>query len=228
MINTGLILKEACLLAEINLAEQDCTRVSEMPDIETSKSFDKRVNKIIRRMKTGRYKNTRKTARVLILVAALIAIFSITATSVDPLHERIRNFFIETLTDISTVEFEDNNSTKGTLYSRYTYIPDGYELVTHEQGKLLERLVFEDTVGNQFICTSRSNDESFSMLDTEDTLMEEITIDALPALYHSKDDFSRVTWSKGEYNYSVQQYSSTNPLSKDELIKIAESRENVY
>ncbi len=228
MTNADLILKEACLLAEINLAEQDCTRVSEMPDIETSKSFDKRVNKIIRRMKTGRYKNTRKTARVLILVAALIAIFSITATSVDPLHERIWNFFVETFSDGSTVEFEGNDSTRGTLYSEYTYIPEKYELVKHVQDPLFEKYVFETSDGSQLFCTSKRNDDSLYILNTENTEPEEIIIDNLSALYYSQDEFSKITWSKGEYVYSVYQHSSTNLLSKQELIKIAESRKNVY
>ena len=167
MVNTDLILKEACRRAELNIAEQDSIRLSEMPDIETSKDFDRRVDKIIRRMKTGKYKKTRKVLRVFILVAILIVTFSITATGVDPLHERIRNFFIETFSDGSTIEFKDSSITRGTLYSEYTYIPEGYELVKHVQDPFFEKYVFEDLNGNQLFCASRSNDEAFSMLNTE-------------------------------------------------------------
>lgn len=228
MVNTDLILKEACRRAEQNIAEQDSIRLSEMPDIETSRDFDRRVDKIIRRMKTGKFKRTKKALRVFILVAILIVTFSLTATGVDPLHERIRNFFIETFSDGSTIEFKDSGLTNGTLYSEYTYIPEGYELVEHTKGFSLERFAFEDSNGNQLFCTARPNDNSFSMLDTEDVGVEEITINALPGLYCSQDDFSQVTWSEGEYNYSVYQYASTNQLSKEELIRIAESRKNVY
>ena len=228
MVNIDLILKEACRRAELNIAEQDSIRLSEMPDIETSKDFDRRVDKIIRRMKTGKYKKTRKVLRVFILVAILIVTFSITATGVDPLHERIRNFLIETFSDGSTIEFKDNSMTRGTLYSEYTYIPEGYELVKHVQDPRFEKFVFEDSQGNQLFLSSRPNDESFSMLDTEEVGVEEIIINILPGLYYYKDDFTQVTWSEGKYNYSVHQYSLTEQLSKEELIKIAESRKNVY
>ncbi len=228
MVNTDLILKEACRRAELNIAEQDSIRLSEMPDIETSKDFDRRVNKIIRRMKTGKYKKTRKVLRVFILVAILIVTFSITATGVDPLHERIRNFFIETFSDGSTIEFKDSSMTRGTLYSEYTYIPEGYELVKHVEGENFEKFIFENVDQSQFVCISRPNDNSFSMLNTENVAAEEITINAFPAIYHYQDNFAQVTWSIGNYNYSVYQYSSTDQLSKEELITIAESRKNVY
>lgn len=228
MVNTDLILKEACRRAELNIAEQDSIRLSEMPDIETSKDFDRRVDRIIRRMKTGKYKKTRKVLRVFILVAILIVTFSITATGVDPLHERIRNFFIETFSDGSTIEFKDNSMTRGTLYSEYTYIPEGYELVEHTKGSSLERFAFEDSDGNQLFCTARSNDNSFSMLNTENATVEEIMIHGFPSIYYTQEEFCRVTWSEGQYNYSVHQYVSTNQLLKEELVKIAESRKNVY
>lgn len=228
MVNIDLILKEACRRAELNIAEQDSIRLSEMPDIETSKDFDRRVDKIIRRMKTGKYKKTRKVLRVFILVAILIVTFSITATGVDPLHERIRNFFIETFSDGSTIEFKDSSITRGTLYSEYTYIPEGYELVEHIKDPNFEMFALEDSDSNQLFFASQPNDNSFSMLDTEDVDVEEIIINAFPALYYYKDDFTQVTWSEGEYNYSVHQYSLTEQLSKEDLITIAESRKNVY
>lgn len=226
MVNTDLILKEACRRAELNIAEQDSIRLSEMPDIETSKDFDRRVDKIIRRMKTGKYKKTRKVLRVFILVAILIVTFSITATGVDPLHERIRNFFIETFSDGSTIEFKDNSMTRGTLYSEYTYIPEGYEIVTHEKGKTFEKYTFGDGNGNQIFCTSRVNDNSFSMLNTENVMSEEVVVNKMTAVYYSQDEFNQLVWMQGEYHYSVR--SVTHLFSKEELIKIAESRENVY
>lgn len=228
MVNTDFILKEACRRAEQNIAEQDSIRLSEMPDIETSKDFDRRVDKIIRRMKTGKFKNTKKALRVFILVAILIVTFSLTATGVDPLHERIRNFFIETFSDGSTIEFKDSGLTNGTLYSEYTYIPEGYELVEHTQDPRFERFAFEDLDGNQLFFTSQPNDNSFSMLNTENATVEEIAINGFPAIYHFKDSFVQVAWSTGDYNYSVHQCALTDQLSKEELIRIAESRKNVY
>ncbi len=53
MTNIDLILKEACRIAELNLAEQDCARVSEMPDIETSENFDRRVKELFPSHKDG-------------------------------------------------------------------------------------------------------------------------------------------------------------------------------
>lgn len=228
MADMDMILKNACRIAEEDIAKNEFSRLNEMPDIETSDDFDERINKIIRRMKSGKHKGTKKFFRVLILVAALIVVFSVTAIGATPFHEKIKYFFMETFHDVSTVEFENSNSTRGTLYSKYSYIPEGYEMTNHTKDSRYEKYTFEDAEGNQLFCTSRANDNSLSMLDTEDIVPEEITINKSSALYYSKENFSRVTWSTGEYHYSIYQYSSTNQITKDELIKMAESRENVY
>ncbi len=225
MVNTELILREACRLAELDLAEQDCARVSNMPDIETSKRFDRRVNKIIRRMKTGKYKNTKKAARVLILVAALIAVFSINATGVNPLQEKVRNFFVNTFNAGSLIQFEDDNSTRGTLYSEYTWVPEGYELLEKDSKETYERIVYKGNAGDEIISVSRKNDSSILSVDTENMKFEEIVINNSSAMYYADDESSQIIWSKGNYNYRITVSSS---VAKDELIKMAESRENVY
>lgn len=233
MNNTDLNLKEACRLAEESIAKQEIARVSEMPNFETSEDFDKRVNKIIRQNKnekqTSQTENTpratRRATRVFILVAALIAIFSVTATAVNPLHERIRNFFVETFSSGSLIQFDDSNSVRGTLYSEYTYIPKGYELVEKKSSDASERMLYKNDAGNEVVCVSRKNDPSLSSADSENLKAEEILINGYTAIYMGNDDFSQVMWSNGEYNYSI---SSNEPLSQRELIKIAESRENVY
>lgn len=228
MADMDMILKNACRIAEEDIAKNEFSRLNEMPDIETSGDFDERINKIIRRMKSGKHRGTKKFFRVLILVAALIVVFSVTAIGATPFHEKIKYFFMETFHDVSTVEFENSNSPRGTLYSKYSYIPAGYEMTNHTKDSRYEKYTFEDAESNQLFCTARINEDSFSILDTEDTFTEEITIDTLDAIYYSKDDFSKVIWTKGEYIYSIYQYSANNQITKDELIKIAESRENVY
>lgn len=228
MADMDMILKNACRIAEEDIAKNEFSRLNKIPDIKTSGNFDERINKIIRRMKSVKRRGTKKFFRVLILVAALIVVFSVTAIGATPFHEKIKYFFMETFHDVSTVEFENSNSTRGTLYSKYSYIPAGYEMTNHTQDSRYEKYTFEDVEGNQLFCTSRANDNSLSMLDTEDIVPEEITINKSSALYYSKENFSRVTWSTGEYHYSIYQYSSTNQITKDELIKMAESRENVY
>lgn len=233
MNNTDLNLKEACRLAEESIAKQEIARVSEMLDFETSEDFDKRVNKIIRQNKnekqTTQMENTpratRRATRVFILVAALIAIFSVTATAVNPLHERIRNFFVETFSSGSLIQFNDSNSVRGTLYSEYTYIPKGYELVEKKSSDASERMLYKNDAGNEVVCDSGKNNSSALSADTENMTGEEIAVGGLTGIYYSSDSFSKLMWSNGDYNYSI---SSNEPLSQKELIKIAESRENVY
>lgn len=118
MTNTDSILRRACAMAEENIVDREYARASELPDIETSKDFDKRIRKLASKARksikenksagrTGAKVNEtngnlhlveRKTAeseenvkemtvrsakrgiRVFVLVAALIALFSVTAT----------------------------------------------------------------------------------------------------------------------------------------------------
>lgn len=228
MADMDMILKNACRIAEEDIAKNEFSRLNKIPDIKTSGNFDERINKIIRRMKSVKRRGTKKFFRVLILVAALIVVFSVTAIGATPFHEKIKYFFMETFHDVSTVEFENSNSTRGTLYSKYSYIPAGYEMTNHTQDSRYEKYTFEDVEGNQLFCTGKHNDDSFYILDTENISAEEILINGTDAIYYSQDEFCKITWIKGEYIYSIYQYSSTNQITKDELIKMAESRENVY
>lgn len=229
MSDFNTILKEAARLAEQDLAEQDYLRFAATPDIETSKEFDERVDKIIISMEPKTYSKPsafRKTIRTFIAIAAIIAIFSISATGGNPFMETVKDFFIRTFTDGSIVRFEDNDQTVGTLYSNYTWIPDGYELVEHEQDEIQEIFVFEDHNKNQLICITRKSTPSKSGINTEDALTDEIYINNLPGLYYEQENFIEVIWNTGEYYYYINAESKN--ISKEDLIRIAESRENVY
>lgn len=239
-------------MAEENIVDREYTRASEIPDIETSKSFDRRVRKLgskarksINENKNAKLhlvekktaesdetvkemtiRSAKRGARVFVLVAALIALFSVTATGINPFQEKIRNFFIETFSAGSIIQFDDNNPINGTLYSEYTYMPEGYELSERDSHETFEKIVYKNENGNEIFCISRSNSSSMSSLDTENMKSEEIAINGLTAMYYSSEDFSGIMWSNGEYNYSV--YTASGDISKAELIKIAESRKNVY
>lgn len=239
-------------MAEENIVDREYTRASEIPDIETSKSFDRRVRKLgskarksinenknaklhLVEKKTGESDETvkemtvrsaKRGARVFVLVAALIALFSVTATGINPFQEKIRNFFIETFSAGSIIQFDDNNPINGTLYSEYTYMPEGYELSEKTRASDYEKLIFSNADGAQIVCVSVGNDSSLSSIDTENMTSEEVYVNALTAIYYSSDDFAGLLWSNGEHYYSV--YTASNDISKSELIKIAESRENVH
>lgn len=229
MSDFNTILKEAARLAEQDLAEQDYLRFAATPDIETSKEFDERVDKIIISMEPKAYSKPsafRKTIRTLIAIAAIIAIFSISATGGNPFMETVKDFFIRTFTDGSIVTFEDNDQTVGTLYSNYTWIPEGYELVEHEQGNTYERIVFENSNKNKLTCMTRKSTPSWAGINTEDVPSEEIYIDTLPGLYCEYEDSTQIIWNIGEYYYYIS--ATEENISKKDLIRIAESRENVY
>ncbi len=229
MSDFNTILKEAARLAEQDLAEQDYLRFAATPDIETSKEFDERVDKIIASMEPQNCSKPsvlRKTIRTLILVAAIMVIFSISATGGNPFMETIKDFFIRTFTDGSVVTFDDNDQTAGTLYSNYTWIPEGYELVEHTQDEIHELFIFEDQNMNKLTCMSRKNAPSWNLINTEDAPTNEIYINNLPGLYYKQENFVELIWNNGEYYYYIN--ATSNSITKDDLIRIAESRENVY
>ncbi len=226
MDNFDLILKEACGAAELSLAEKDIARHADTPDIETSARFNKRVQKIINRMETGKYKAPKRIIRTLLVVAALIATLSIPATGIDPLQERIKDFFIRTFSDGSILEFEDNRRTKGTLYSNYTWIPEGYEEVERVQDPLFEEIFFENPSGHLIIHGSKKNDGNGLLLDTEDIEYEEIVIQNTTGIYYCNHNTLWIRWTIGDYNYSISAEAAS--VSKEDLIRMANSRENVY
>ncbi len=233
MNNSESLFLEACRLAEERRIEEELSYYNSLPDFEYSKRFEKKMQKLCKQVDSGKYSrksnvipisHMRKPLKILLVAAIMISLLSITALAIEPIREGIKNFFVERYPDISSVEFKDDDTTEGSLYSEYTWIPEGYILKEHKKEKLGEFIVYEDAEGHLLVITSNINEFSEAWINTEGITVEDVIINQTPGIYYSNRGDSQLLWSLGKYNYSV--LGEVESVTKEDLIRIAENRKN--
>lgn len=186
-----------------------------------SKSFIKKMNKLIRQSKrNGNYMPLTffKKRFVAVLVAGIITIGS--AISVYAARKYIYKFFTEIYEKYTHIFFKSDN-TKSNLdfeFQAYSpaYIPDGFKL-TLKNINTTVLLVYENT--NQYISYSQIKlDEASLDINTENVRLENIKFLGLPAKYYSNCGIQNLIWHDDHYMFSV-----STTLPKEDLFEICES-----
>lgn len=169
-------------------------------------------------------KGARKTVRTILLVAALILLFAVSAFAVQQVYEFYH--VVDNPTDSDVFLTPDPNS-KSDLFGKYTYIPDGF----HQTAKYRslwykeEEITYENDVGDLIICHSGIiTPGGIHSFNTEKGKIIDIDINGHPgkALTGQYDDsyISSVIWVTGNTYHTID----GDNLSINELIKVAENR----
>lgn len=105
--------------------------------------------------------------------------------------------------------------------TEFGYVPDGYTLVDRFDSVLSATRTYKDADGNCLYLHVVS-DSAHSLYDDK-FILDEVSVGGQPGYYMHHSDFPDVilTWSSGRTVYSVS--ADSDVISKDELIRIAES-----
>ena len=118
-----------------------------------------------------------------------------------------------------------SNKTKDSLNESYSYIPQGYALQKVEREKLSNYFVYKDENDNRISILSVKNGGSIFM-NTEGVGYEEVDIQGQTGYFVERDECFILTWSTEIYTHSLYaDKSSATLLTKEDIIKIANSRE---
>ena len=202
--------EKAC---EMALNDWLATIPDEVPEAEYTDKHEKWLKILFNKMRDNRYHTfTTKTVK-LILIAAVISAFFLTAFAVPSSRE----FIIENFDIFSTYRISEttNNSVNGEI--TVGYIPEGFEL---------EEKIFENkSVGYRYSDSKRffivSKHSSSSKVDLNTEILEYQTIIISSNTYYcytNENHTNYVIWNKNDYVYQV--YGN---ISKEELLKIAQN-----
>lgn len=197
--------EEACFIS----CEKWVNSFSDKDDFAFSKSFDKRMDILIDKMRNNRYhKMSRKTVRALI-VAAIILSFATTAFAIPSTRkyiiEQFQDHFSYLVTDVDEIDITEDIS--------IGYVPDGF-IKTDED---------HSDVG--IYCEYTNNSEWFSVLKhpidiaiNYDNNSQEIQkINNIDYVIASMNDTQVIVWNNGQYTYRI-----IGNIDKLTLITIAE------
>lgn len=229
-------------LAMHKVAEQEGKLISEEmkhsdidePEYLPSKESEERLLKLIdRELKKKKNEDKRKRKhltfkRTLIVIAAVIGLFSISLMTVSAFRIQVFNFVLGINDRYTSFQLQDNGGDqinsqmivdwKNTYVP--TYLPEGYEVSDIYNTDDLKSITFKDKQDNSLdIVYSEFATSSNMELDTENAaLVKTITINGNKGTLITKNNITTVAWIMDNKIFSVM-----GQASSDLLIKISES-----
>lgn len=209
------------LIKENQTLNQNVADLSEIKKAE----FETRLRKALNEKK---FRNNSSTMRPIQKIAVIILIIGIMASisffSVDALRVRILNFFMEIRPEYTEFRLEEEN--QDLEDSRIvnwenafmpTYIPAGYVVESSENGELAKSITLVNTDGKIIDYAEYNEAVSFNY-DTEDAVLQDITVkDETGTLIIKNDNYS-IIWTLGNSIFVIR-----TQISEEETKKIAES-----
>ena len=214
-------LKEALIRADFY--EMNSLPNDEQIQHTFSLKFERKMRKLIRKSKKQlpRKKpllHLRK--KTLVLIAALIAVLSVSVLAVPPVREKIGDFAAQIYEKVTHLFWEEeevsHNYFKNFQEIRPSYIPEDFELIREEnQNMVFLQYVKEDDyivyMQNRLVGTS-------THINTEGATPEEFIWNGFSAIYLSNQNVQLFVWHDDIYTYEIQ-----SSLDKEVILQIAES-----
>lgn len=150
---------------------------------------------------------------VIMLTCLVVALFS-----VKSLREPFIDFVVKTYEKFTSLFVDKEDDTTEFKVMLPQYIHEGYELEESTHDNSVFKSVYRDINGN-YLTYKQIKDSSWQLMtDTENIIYERIYINSLEGICYKNKDKNCLVFGDGIYSFGVSGY-----LSKDELIKIAES-----
>lgn len=192
-------------------------------DYEFSQSFEKRMNKLIkreRRKERFQFRNLLQYKKA--LAFSLVFFMALTLTfTVQSFKERFFSIFTTTHKEYTTIEYisdEDVPSIEEIPLRYPVYVPEGFELVEEETHPLFVYRIYRDSNGSEIMYHFQSIATGTLMLDTEDTELKNMKILDREVQYFTNKGMTTVLWDD-----TISTYQISSSLELDELIKMVES-----
>ena len=199
----------------------------ELSYITFSKEFEDKMEKLIAREKKFYYYwiNTVGKRVAMIITAILISLTSITF-GVKAIREPVIRFIVETFEKFSNVIFvkdisdEESSDYEFVFVKTYpTYIPEEFVVESNYEDEVKYKLVYSNSEKTaMFMYMQAINSEGVLQANTENVTYENIVINNSNAIYYSNKGTNTIIFNTKEYVFTIE-----GNISKDELIKIAES-----
>lgn len=179
-----------------------------------SKAFERKMNRLIDKMRNDKYHHlTRRAVRAIIVAAILLALATTVVAS-----PRTREYIVEKFSNHSTYTVDDGYEGKIDDLT-VGYIPDGFELTYSNVDKVNSVIANEYMNGDLYFSINKMNATGITVFDTEYDNSETTIINGIECIYYKDDNgYNGLLW-----NYSDYQYSVDGNIDKDILIKIAEN-----
>ena len=184
----------------------------DIPDIPTSKAFEKKMRKLIKEQKrTPRANRILRYMKQTIAAVLTVAILSFGGLmTVEAYREKVIEIVVHVFHELTDYRFASEKTGADEIILPelgFGQIPEGMREVENRISSNNRRLVvYENDVGLFFELTQRpigSDGEYISIQDTEDSAYEMITINGREAYANEKDGSGSVVWTVDNIVYRL-------------------------
>ena len=186
-----------------------------------SKNFEIKMQKLINFRKKPYYKYLNTVAKrvasvvLITLVCLFVAVFSVKA-----LREPFIDFIVETYEKFTSLLTEKELPDENFEFTikKPQYIPEGYVAQNITKDGKMYMCTYNNSEKGYFVYLQNLAGNWKSVIDTENIIYEDITINSVGGIFYKNKDMNCIAFDDGIYTYNISGY-----ISKEELIKIAES-----
>ncbi len=188
-------------------------------EIEFSQEHKQKMQRLFKseKNKLRKKKGIKYIKRCLCIAAIIAAVACVGVMSVSAWRAKILNFMMDIGGANSDYSYsEGTGSSYSDDYMTLGYIPEGYTQAANEVDKSNMFMVFEN--GENYFTVTIEATEGKASIDTEDSVVEHISINGYKAVYTSNKNINILIWGDDRYSYTI-----TANIPKEEIVKIAEN-----
>ena len=224
------LLMEDMLEEEGRKALEENQRLKQDPDAAVPPEMRKRCLRVINQhynrqsvRRAGRVAS-RLVSRIAVIILIVAALFA-TALATNPeLQSKAMNFLVELLDDRTVIQFSDKDaSSPESIFNSvaFSWIPDEYRL-DYDYTDSRRKTMIYSSKGQPNITLLIVNNENYTFaLDTEDAVIQNISILDYDAVLIEKDNELQVFWNIPTHGLSIRVVGQKSQESI--LIQIAEN-----
>ena len=211
-------IREAFDTAELLIAQEEMVRVADEPPYHFSVGFERRMDRVCRRMEQGKSPVLSKTVRTLLIAAIIAALLAAAVGAVMIVDYRF-NWFSD------HVEYNQPEANTGVEMTPIVieYVPNGYQLGSGEDTVLSSTRSY--LKGEDWLDIEKHPANGAHGADNEGTDIYEIVRNGVKyTIFRTEPEGDNigiysVFWADRDFRYTI--YASEN-FSDDELLRIAE------
>ena len=190
----------------------------------TSKSFEKKMSKMLKSEHSLYHKVTLTRGRRILCACIAIIILLLSSLSVTAVREAVANFFIEHFSNHNHIVFSTESDvsypTKVEKVYELGYVPEGYELTDKSVMDTSVSYTYSNDGGMVLFVGQWTKDHFSVSADNERSHLTSEFIDGREYLINTYEDDEIIDmfWDNGEYIFEVLAY-----LPKDDVVNLCKS-----
>jgi hypothetical protein len=214
--------------------EDECNKMMnmEMPEFETSESFDKKMEKLISRQKKPYFKMVCTAGRRAACIITILLVLSASSMSVKAVREKAKRIFNSVISSSDDLSGATICNDHKTIELRYTLsaLPDDFKAVNYESNtensyfsyyyysdSRNQEIYFEQYTYNAYTVLVEGDFTPDEYITAENSQVYQVKLE--PDTVENRNVYT-VVWTNGEYFFKA-----SGNLDKEELLELCSSTE---